>query len=140
MIHDGRCHCGNLTVRFDSAQEPGRIGLRVCGCTFCRKHAATWVSDPAGALEISVSDAARLSRYQFGRKTSEFLVCATCGVHVAAVATIDGATYASLNCNVLDDRPAFTQPPRPVDFEDEPLADRVTRRRRGWTPAKVHGV
>ncbi len=137
MRHEGRCHCGNLTVTFESAHDPARLQLRTCGCTFCRRHGAAWTTDPAGSLEIRVADPQLLSRYQFGLRTSEFLLCRRCGVHVAAVCEIDGATYASLNANALDDRDAFTQPATPVDYEDEDVARRTARRRRAWTPAAV---
>ncbi len=137
MRHEGRCHCGNIAVTFETAQDPARIQPRTCGCTFCRRHGATWTTDPAGSLEIRVRDPALLSRYRFALRTSEFFLCRECGVHVAAVCDIDGATYASLNANVLEDRDAFTQPPKPVDYEDEDVARRMARRRRSWTPATV---
>ncbi len=137
MRHEGRCHCGALSVAFESNQDPARIPLRECGCSFCRLHGVTAVTDPAGRLELRVSDPALVSRYQFGLRASEFYVCRRCGVYVAAIATIDGARYASLNANVLQDRPAFTQPPQPVDYGRESAVERIARRRRAWTPASV---
>jgi len=137
MRHAGRCHCGSLTVTFESAQDPARIPLRECGCSFCRLHGVTAVTDPAGRLEVRVSNPGLVSRYQFGLRASEFFICKQCGVYVAAVATIDGASYASLNANVLEDRPAFTQPPQPVDYGRENAVERRARRRRAWTPAVV---
>ena len=79
MRHEGRCHCGNLSVTFDTAQDAGRVPLRECGCAFCRKHGATSVTDPAGSLEVRIADAALVSRYRFGLGTSDFLVCRRCG-------------------------------------------------------------
>ncbi len=137
MKFEGRCHCGNLGVTFDTARPPGEIPLRQCGCTFCRRHGATWTTDPAGSLEVRIQDADLLSRYRFGLGTSEFLVCRRCGVAVAAVCEIDGTTYAALDCNALEDRAAFTQRPVPVDYDQETADDRVARRRRAWTPASV---
>ncbi len=137
MRHEGRCHCGNLTVTFETAQDAGGIALRDCGCSFCRLHGVTAVTDPAGRLELRVGNPDLVSRYQFGLRASEFYLCRQCGVYVAAVATIDGATYASLNANVLDDRAAFTQPPQPVDYGRENAVERRARRRRAWTPATV---
>ena len=137
MRHPGRCHCGNLTVAFETAQPPERASLRACQCTFCRRHGAVWTTDPAGALEVRVGDPALLSRYRFGLETSEFLVCRTCGVPVAAVAELDGATYAALNANALEDRAAFTQVPQPIDYDAETAEARTGRRRRAWTPATV---
>ncbi len=137
MRHPGRCHCGNLTLTFETAQPPDRVPLRACQCTFCRRHGAVWTTDPAGVLDVRVRDPALLSRYRFGLETSEFLVCRTCGVPVAAVADFDGATYAALNVNALEDRAAFTQAPQPVDYDAETAESRIGRRRRAWTPAKV---
>ncbi len=97
MRHSGRCHCGALSVTFETARDPAETPLRSCVCSFCRR----------------------------------------CGVYVAAVATIDGKSYASLNCNVLEDRAAFVQPPQPVDYARENFVERMARRRRAWTPAVV---
>jgi hypothetical protein len=137
MGHEGRCHCGNLSVTFKTAQDAGQVPIRECGCSFCRKHGATAVTDPAGSIEVRVADSELLSRYQFGLRTSEFFVCARCGVYLAAVCVIDGAVYASLNCNVLDDRAAFTQQPVRVHYDQETADNRIARRRRAWTPASV---
>ncbi len=137
MRHAGRCHCGNLGIAFETARDPAQVPLRACQCTFCRRHGAVWTADPAGALEVRVSDPALLSRYRFGLGTSDFLVCRRCGVPVAAVARIDGADYGALNANALEDRDAFTQPPQPVDYDRETAEGRIDRRRRAWTPATV---
>ncbi|BDG10141.1 GFA family protein [Anaeromyxobacter paludicola] len=137
MRYEGGCHCGNLKVRFETALDAGRVPLRACGCTFCRRHGATWTSDPAGSLEVRVGDPQLLSRYRFGLGTSEFLLCRRCGVPVAAVCELDGATYAALNANALDDRGRLTQAPLPVDYDGETAEDRLARRRRAWTPARV---
>src|SRR5512138_970252 len=137
MRHTGRCHCGNLTVTFESAQDPAQTPLRACQCSFCRIHGVTAVTDPAGRVELRASKPELVSRYQFGLRASEFFICRQCGVYVAAIATIDGARYASLNANVLEDRAAFAQAPQAVDYGRENAVERMARRRRGWTPATV---
>jgi hypothetical protein len=137
MRFDGGCHCGNLEVTFETSQSPAALQLRQCGCTFCRRHGQISVTDPAGKLEVRVRDPGAVSRYQFGLRASEFLICRTCGVFVTAVCTIDGKPYATLNVNTLADRPAFTQRPVPVDFDAENVEQRLARRRRAWTPAMV---
>jgi hypothetical protein len=53
---------------------------------------------------------------------------------VAAVSTIDGATYATLNANVLQECPAFSRPPATVEYDRESAVERIARRRRAWTP------
>lgn len=137
MRYDGHCHCGNLQVGFETARPPASLPLRACDCTFCRRHGATAVTDPGGHLEIRISDPRELSRYGFALRTADFLVCRTCGVFVAATCTVDGATYATLNANVLEARASFTQPPAPVSYGAEDAAARLARRARLWTPATV---
>jgi hypothetical protein len=56
---------------------------------------------------------------------------------VAAVCTLDGASYATLNCNVLDARAAFTLPASRADYDGEAAQERMARRRRAWTLATV---
>ncbi len=80
-----------------------------------------------------------VSAYRFGLRTADFLVCRTCGVFVAALCDVDGATYATLNCNVLEARDQFTQAPARADYEGETAEERMARRRRLWTPAAVQG-
>ncbi len=81
-----------------------------------------------------------VSRYRFALRTADFLVCRTCGVYVAAVCTIDDATFGTLNVNVLEARAAFTQAPARVDYDAETVAERIARRRRAWTPTVVRGL
>jgi hypothetical protein len=138
MRYAGRCHCGNIEVAFEPTQAASDLQLRECACSFCRRHGATSASDPAGKVEITLRAPAEVSRYRFALRTADFLVCRTCGVYVAAVCSIEGVTYATLNANVLDERAAFTRPPVRVDFDGETAAERMTRRSRVWTPAAVH--
>jgi hypothetical protein len=137
MRFDGRCHCGNLEVSFETEKPPSELRPRECGCTFCRRHGVTAGSDPHGKIEVRARDAGEVSRYRFGLRTADFLICRTCGSFVGSVCELDGATYAVLNLNMLDARAAFTQPPVRVDFDAEGVADRLARRRRAWTPAVV---
>jgi hypothetical protein len=137
MRFHGRCHCGNIEATFETSQLPASVPLRECGCTFCRRHGAVAVTDPAGSVELWLHEPGEVSRYRFGLRTADFLVCRTCGVYVAAVCSIDGATYATLNANTLEDRAAFTQRPSPVSYDAETAAERLARRRRAWTPATV---
>jgi hypothetical protein len=138
MRYAGRCHCGNIEVAFEPTQAASELQLRECACSFCRRHGATSVSDPAGKLEITLRVSAEVSRYRFALRTADFLVCRTCGVYVAAVCSIESVTYAVVNANVLDDRAAFTRPSVRVNYDGEPAADRMARRSRVWTPAAVH--
>jgi hypothetical protein len=137
MRYEGRCHCGNLSVGFETERPPEKIQLRLCMCSFCRRHGSVAVTDPQGRLEVSWSDPERVTRYQFGLRTSDFLVCKTCGVYVAALCEIAGRLYATLNANALDARAVFTQTPTAVDYDAEGVPERLARRKQAWTPAVV---
>lgn len=134
----GGCHCRNIKVEFETALAPEAFEPRACGCSFCRKHQSRAISDPNGRLLISVANGDRLSRYQFGLKTIEFLVCRNCGVYVAAFMgdPNDEAGYATLMISALDDREGFAVPV-PKDYDDQTAEERAARRRKVWTPSTL---
>lgn len=132
--HPGGCHCGNVSLTFTSPTPPARLSVRECACTFCRKHGLRAVSDPGGGFSIRVRDADALSRYRFGHRSADFLVCRHCGVYVAAVIEVEGKRYATVNVNALEDAGAFSKPPKPVDYGAETMDERTARRRVRWTP------
>ena len=132
----GRCHCGNLEVDFSTAVAPEDAAVRACQCSFCRKHDARAISDPAGAIEITAHDPDLLERYQFGFKALEFLFCRKCGVYVSAYRQDADDAFANVMVNVLDDRTRFPQP-APVDLDGETKVDKANRHRARWTPATL---
>src|SRR6185503_19654289 len=83
--YDGSCHCGAVRVSFTTTRALDELPLRECQCTFCRKHGARTTADPEGFAEIRVRDSGALVRYRFGLAVADYLVCARCGVYVAAV-------------------------------------------------------
>ena len=130
----GRCHCGNLEVVFETGTPARDLVIRSCACSFCRRHGARCVSDPAGAARILVRDPALLIRYRFGLRTAEFLVCGRCGVYVGAVMTEGGAAVATINVNSFDPPHPFERAGVPMRYEGESEAERRARRAAGWTP------
>lgn len=138
MVLTGRCHCGNIQAAFETRYTPADLPLRACQCSFCRAHGAVAATDPQGQLTITVGKPGQLKRYRFGLGITDFLVCANCGVFVAALMEIDGRQYASLNTNTLEVRAQLDQPPQPVDYSGETAAARRARRERYWTPAVFH--
>lgn len=128
----GGCHCGNLTVRFESDRAPSELGVRTDSCSFCKKHLVRSTSDPAGALHFGAADPSLVERYRFGTRTADFLVCRRCGVYVGAC--MDDA-LGVVNVNVLDGRDEFLALPLKVaDLDGESLEERLARRRARWTP------
>ena len=137
---EGRCHCGNIRVRFHTSTAPEEAILRACQCSFCRKHQARAVSDPQGHVAFEVTHAADLNRYQFGLRSAEFIVCRRCGVYMGAFLAADAASsdhgHATLMVNVLDAEQRYgTAAPTVYDAED--MQSRTARRRRIWTPATL---
>ena len=137
MSMTGGCHCGDVTVEFETGVAAGDLVVRACQCSFCRKHGARAVSDPQGRLTVTLKGDGAATRYQFEPKTAEFVVCRTCGGYVCALLEADGASYATLNINVLDERAAFSDVDQPVSYDAETPEDRITRRINAWTPARV---
>ena len=131
----GGCHCGNLRVTFESPSSPTDLPLRACACSFCRSHSVRTTVDPRGKLELVVKEAAELSRYRFGLKTADYLICRRCGVYVAALLSHGSSLYAMLNVNVLDLRERFRQPALAMDFEGNLPSERHAHRIATWTPA-----
>ncbi len=133
-IHRGHCHCGNIEVTFETRRDAAALPLRACACGFCRRHGMRAVSDPGGQAAIAIRDAGSVNRYRFGLKTADFLICANCGVYVAAILSDGDADWATLNVNVLEDAIEFIQESMTVNYDAETEAERRARRRANWTP------
>ena len=135
----GGCHCGALEVDYRATVAAADAVVRACQCTFCRKHDARAVSDPSGALEITVHDQTLLERYRFDLGATDFLLCRKCGVYVSATMQDGDDAFANVMVNVLDDREIFPEP-SPIDLDGEGEAVKRQRRREIWTPARfTHG-
>jgi len=91
-------------------------------------------------VSISATDPAGVRHYRFGLGVTDFLICADCGVFMAAVMDIDGALYASINSNVLSVRTQLQRQSQAVDYEGETVDQRRTRRKKHWTPAVFTGT
>lgn len=131
-IH-GRCHCGSIGFRFDTALAPQALPLRRCSCSFCRRHGARTTSDPAGSVCFDIGEAAALRRYRFGLRSADFLLCAECGVYLGAMIEVNGRAYATLNANCFEGE-ALTQDAPIVVYAGETLEQRMARRVAKWTP------
>jgi hypothetical protein len=133
-IFEGGCHCGNLIYVFDASAPLAVLGLRADQCSFCRAHAARNTSDPNGTIRIDVRDDAKLSRYCFGLKTADFLLCRKCGVYIGALMEDGGRMWFTVNVNTFRNRPGDDIASVPHDFDGEDVAGRIARRKKKWTP------
>ena len=132
MIYRGACHCGAVRAEY---RTDAPVRLRRDGCSFCSSRGVKSASDPAGAL--TVSSALPLTRYRFGHRTADFLICPACGTYVAA--RVDGPTgpvgvvnVAGLAIPELRDMDAELSN---LDGETETL--RIARRLSRWTPMSL---
>ena len=130
MIHRGGCHCGLIRIAFESERP---LAPRACQCSFCRKHGARTVSDAEGAATIEAS--LPPIRYRFASRSTDYLLCARCGVYLGAVFGAPEARIATLNLNAFDDpHPGIEAVP--VSYEGESDEAKAERRRQRWTPLR----
>lgn len=136
ILHGG-CHCDSIKVVFETALDPHALPLRACQCSFCRRHGGITTSDPAGRFIIEVREPEQLQRYRFALGITDFLICRTCGVYVAATMESDNRILGVLNVNVLDEREPFARPTTPMEYGEEAVEDREARRAKVWMPVEV---
>ncbi len=134
---EGGCHCGAVTFTFATAKAPADFAVRACGCSFCRRHQTRTVADPAGTIALAARDPEKLSRYRFGYKSTDFLVCRACGVYLGAVYRDGDGAWMLVNTPALAARAEFAQPATPTDHDAETDIVRRARRKATWTPLTV---
>lgn len=128
--HLGKCHCGAIRIEFET-EKP--LTPRACQCGFCRRHGARTVSDPDGAAVLALGG--EVIRYRFATRTTAYILCAGCGVYVAAAAEIGGRDYATLNLNAFDDA-RLDLATEPFDYDGETAEAKAERRLARWTPLR----
>ncbi|MCC7167382.1 MAG: hypothetical protein IT565_07410 [Rhodospirillales bacterium] len=129
----GGCHCGNITVAFETAIHPEKLSPRACDCSFCRKHGATYVSDPEGSLAIAVGDSAQLAEYRQGSQSARFLICRACGVMVAVLFEAEEGLYGAVNATCLESNVPLATP-QTVSPQKLGPEDKTRRWKKVWTP------
>ena len=135
-IYTGSCHCGGIAIRFESEKKAEEMRVGRCDCTFCRRHGARTLGDPAGSVEFR-STPGSLSRYRFGLGITDYLLCAKCGAYVGAAMPDEGGAIGIVNVNSLDIRDSFDPAPPLHHYDGEDEARRRSRRRKFWMKATV---
>jgi hypothetical protein len=128
----GSCHCGAVSVRFETDLDAASIEVRADQCGFCRRHGAKTVSDPRGRLTLGFREV-DIDRYRFGTRATDFIVCRSCHAYIAAI--IDG--FGVLNVVGANVTPLAARAATPVDYDTETALQRVDRRRARWTPVTL---
>lgn len=135
MIYNGACHCGVVSAEYETDQP---VRLRQDGCGFCSSRGVKSASDPEGRLALTA--AKRLTRYRFGHKTADFLICPDCGTYVAtymesARGPLGVINVVGLNIVALKNLPATL-----TSLEGESNDERIARRASRWTPPTLTEV
>lgn len=129
----GSCHCGGLRVEFTLSRDPAGAAPRACDCSFCRKHGAAYLSDPAGALRIVAATPGALHSYRQGSESARFQLCGRCGVLVAVTFERDSRIYGAVNAGCLDG-PTGLPAPLPASPQLLGTEERVSRWLQLWVP------
>lgn len=127
----GSCHCGNVEFTLFTQQSADALVPRRCSCSMCRRHGASYVSDPDARLALRYRDRSLLSLYRFGHGTAQWVICARCGVLTAVLSEIEGRLRAVVRVQSMVDH-AFPAPEVATDFESESITERLGRRARTW--------
>jgi len=131
---DGSCHCGNIHLVLQWPGPNTEMGVRMCACSFCQKHAGAWTSHRDARLTIDIVNKSLMTKYRFGTKTADFYVCSTCGVVPFVLSEIKGRVYAVVNVNSLHDTDRLVSSRSATDFDGEEKGTRLDRRRQNWIP------
>jgi hypothetical protein len=127
----GSCHCGNIEFTLFTEKGADALVPRRCGCSMCRRHGASYISDPDARLALRYNDPSLLSVYGFGHRTAQWIICSRCGVLTAVLSQIDDRLRAVVRVQSMVEH-AFLAPEMPTDFESEAVAERLERRARTW--------
>lgn len=107
--------------------------MRSCQCGFCRPRGARTISDPDGSATVRAPGPASLTRYRFGLRTADYLLCADCGSYIAAM-QLDEPAIGVVNVGGLAVPEFDEHQAQPVDYSGETVERRLTRRRSYWMP------
>jgi len=91
-----------------------------------------WTSNPAGALEVVVSDPSLVSKYAFGTRTAEFHTCVRCGIVPVITSLIDDHLYAVVSVNAFEGVSRSLLRRASASFDGEGNDTRLERRKRNW--------
>ena len=127
----GSCHCGNVEFTLFTEKSADDLVPRRCSCSMCRRHGASYISDPAARLTLRYRDRSLLSTYRFGHGTAEWIICSKCGVLTAVLCEIEGRLRAVVRVQSMVDH-TFLTPEVSTDFESESVTERLARRARTW--------
>ncbi len=132
MIYSGACHCGAVRATYETNAP---IRLRADGCSFCKTRGVKSASDPDGKLDITSTH--KLTRYRFGHKSADFLICPVCGAYVATYMDSPRGPIGVINVAGLNIEEFRNLPVTLTSLEGESPEERIARRISRWTPMSL---
>jgi hypothetical protein len=129
MIYRGACHCGAVSAEYETNAP---VRLRQDGCAFCSSRGVKSASDPNGRLEVAAHTT--LTRYRFGHKTADFLLCPHCGSYVATSMAGPRGPVGVINVVGLRIGELKDEPAELTSLDGESVEERRARRLSRWTP------
>jgi hypothetical protein len=132
----GSCHCRAIRATLHTSKPAGELEVRSCTCSFCARHGAQTVSDPAGRATFEI-DGAALSYYRFETRTGTSLICNRCGTYAGVILEDGDAVWSVINVRGLAVPEFKDRAGDPVNYEGETPDQRIARRKSMWTPTEI---
>jgi hypothetical protein len=132
----GSCHCGAIRATLQASRPAAELEVRACQCSFCTRHGAKTVSDPAGRCRFEI-DGAALSWYLFETRTGMSLICSRCGAYAGVIVEDGDHVWSVLNARGLAIAELKDRAAVPRDYEGETGEQRIARRKSNWTPTEI---
>jgi hypothetical protein len=129
VIYRGACHCGAVSAEYETDQP---VRPRADGCAFCAARGVKSASDPQGRLAIASSKP--LTRYRFGHRSADFLICPVCGTYVGTCMEGPNGPIGVVNVVGLQIAELKHLPVTLTSLEGESVEERMARRISRWTP------
>jgi hypothetical protein len=93
-----------------------------------------------GSVAFAAPEPEFLSRYRFGERTADFLICTRCGVYIGALIETANGRYGIINIKTLRPIPPGLPEPVAMEYGSESRDERIARRELRWTPAAAPDV
>jgi hypothetical protein len=132
----GGCYCGNVLVKIRLTREPSSYHPRACDCGFCTKHAAAYISDAMGSMEVEIATVADRGSYRQGSEAADLLFCRRCAVFTAVTCEIAGRLYGAVNVRSLDPTVDFGSE-QSVSPKQLSATEKLQRWRDVWFPEVI---
>jgi hypothetical protein len=136
LRYAGSCHCGATRTTLAASKPAAELQVRACQCSFCTRHGAMTVSDPAGRIVFEIERAA-LVEYRFATRTGTSLICGRCGMYAGVILQDGGQLWSVINVRGLAVPEFADRTAEPVVYEGETPEQRIARRKRQWTPTEI---